>query len=74
MQTEAKGNATFTANDIEEPALLAFNTSNAILMALEGFGKHAMEEGHEIRALTELALAARNANADILKACNLYDQ
>ncbi len=64
---------TVEATDIEDSALTAYNNANALLMALEGRGKQAIEEGHEAYALTELALAIRNANADILKACGLYD-
>jgi hypothetical protein len=59
--------------DLEVPALTAYHNANALLMALEGTGKHAIEEGHEVRALTELALAIRNATADILKTCGLFE-
>ena len=62
-----------SATDIEVPALTAYNNANALLMALEGLGKQAIEQGHEVHALIELAYTVRNANADILKVCGLYD-
>lgn len=59
--------------EIEGPALTAYNTSNALLMALEGLGKHSIDPQDEIRALNELALTVRNANADLCKAFGLRD-
>lgn len=73
MQLVSKENSQLATANLGDLSLTTGNFLNAILMALEGFGKHAMEEGHEVRALIELAQGARASNNDIQKSCGVYD-
>ncbi len=59
--------------DIETHILPAHNNTNALLMALDGFNRMPMDEGHEIKALIELAFTIRSDLADVLRKCELYD-